>query len=211
MSQQIYGFGSFQLNVAERQLTSHASAIRLHAKVFDTLVVLISAAGRLLRKEALMTAIWPNHVVEENNLQHNICVLRRVLAHHDSRPFIETVPGQGYRFSADVHILKPGLESGLGSGLESGTGPEVITVPRVSAAPLAINHRAAQGTKHLRPAPRWPAAPLNDAEQLAALSQRLNELRCCFRDLAGELVEVEQRLQQRGSLAAGVRRNVMLP
>ena len=69
---QIYSFQSFQLNVRERQLTCEGRVIRLHAKVFDTLVVLISEAGRLMRKDVLMKAIWPDHVVEENNLQHNL-------------------------------------------------------------------------------------------------------------------------------------------
>ncbi len=206
MPQQVFGFGSFQLNVRERQLTSRGRVIRLHAKVFDTLVVLITDAGRLLRKDALMRAIWPDHVVEENNLQHNICVLRRVLEQHDGENFIETVPGQGYRFAAEVH------------NLERATHGDALAVPR--PAPALLSMRSAprpaefprrQGLATAEAGRFWTANrtdgdanSLNEAElQLDDLLQRLDDLRHSFRELSRELAEVEQDLQQRGVLRAG--------
>jgi TolB-like protein len=53
-----------------------------------------------------MRAVWPDTVVEENNLNQNISTLRRVLEERrgESR-FILTVPGKGYRFVANVEVI----------------------------------------------------------------------------------------------------------
>jgi DNA-binding winged helix-turn-helix (wHTH) protein len=195
---QIYSFHSFELNVRERQLSCEGRVIRLHAKVFDTLVVLLSDAGRLLRKEALMKAIWPDHVVEENNLQHNICVLRRVLEQHCGCRLIETVPGQGYRFSADVEVLNPPAALEIHGPAKNGSS--------VSPGPLRFVPRHPES---LRPAGLWPSNRSNGAysmsgegTQMTALLERFDELRHCFRALAGELAEIEQYLQHNGMLRA---------
>lgn len=191
---QIYAFQTFQLNVRERQLSCEGRVIRLHAKVFDTLVVLISEAGRLLRKDALMKAIWPDHVVEENNLQHNICVLRRVLEQHGGCGLIETVPGQGYRFNADVEVLdKPfplEVHALSKNGAAMNPGP-LRFVPRYSDSPRG---------PAVVPSRLWPAP--SEADQMTALLERFDELRHCFRALAGELAEIEQYLQHNGMLRA---------
>jgi serine/threonine-protein kinase len=57
----------------------------------------------VLDKNTLMKAIWPDTVVEENNLNQNISMLRRVLGENRAaNPYIVTVPGRGYRFVAPV-------------------------------------------------------------------------------------------------------------
>jgi DNA-binding winged helix-turn-helix (wHTH) protein len=103
MPAQIYQFGSFRLDIQERRLTCNGRVIPLRAKVFDTLCALVKHSGRLLRKPELMNAIWPDSVVEENNLEHNLCVLRKALGQTGpGQKFIETVSRQGYRFVAKV-------------------------------------------------------------------------------------------------------------
>ncbi|HET9697877.1 MAG TPA: alpha/beta fold hydrolase [Terriglobales bacterium] len=103
MSFVIYRFGTFELDVTERRLTENGQLVPLRSKVFDTLVLLVENPGRLLRKEELMQKLWPDRVVEENNLDHNISALRNVLRDDKNSPqFIETVPRQGYRFIAAV-------------------------------------------------------------------------------------------------------------
>ena len=99
-----YEFGPFRLEVDERRLTRGGRAIPLRTKVFDTLCVLVEHSGRLLTKHELMQSIWPDTVVEENNLNHNISTLRRSLDEHvTGQHYIETVPRVGYRFVADVN------------------------------------------------------------------------------------------------------------
>ena len=75
-------------------------------KVLDTLVHLIERRGELLDKRALVEAIWPHVVVEENNLNQTISALRRVLGERPGEHrFIVTEPGRGYRFVASVSVL----------------------------------------------------------------------------------------------------------
>jgi DNA-binding winged helix-turn-helix (wHTH) protein/pimeloyl-ACP methyl ester carboxylesterase len=99
----VYEFGDFRLEVSERRLLRDGRPIPLATKVFETLRILLERSGRLLTKEELMGQIWPDTVVEENNLNHNVSVLRRVLGDRADGPrFIETVPRVGYRFVASV-------------------------------------------------------------------------------------------------------------
>jgi predicted ATPase/DNA-binding winged helix-turn-helix (wHTH) protein len=106
----IYEFGPFRLEISERRLLRDGRPVRLRAKVLDTLCVLVSRPGRLIEKEDLIAAVWPDTVVEENNLAHNINALRKALG--DAR-FIETVPGKGYRFlgSLDPDPAIPAIRS----------------------------------------------------------------------------------------------------
>jgi DNA-binding winged helix-turn-helix (wHTH) protein len=54
----------------------------------------------------MMAAIWPKLVVEENNLNKTISVLRRALGETpDDHRFIVTVPSRGYRFVARVTVV----------------------------------------------------------------------------------------------------------
>ena len=103
-----YQFGPFQLDVRERRLSRGTEVIPLRLKVFDTLCVLVENAGRLVTKDELLTAVWPDATVEENNLNHNISVLRKALGEKATgQQYIETVPRMGYRFVAPVETAEP--------------------------------------------------------------------------------------------------------
>jgi DNA-binding winged helix-turn-helix (wHTH) protein/alpha-beta hydrolase superfamily lysophospholipase len=98
-----YRFGPFCLNVRERQLSRGDEIIPLRGKVFDTLTVLVENAGRLVTKQQLLDAVWSEATVEENNLNHNVSVLRKALGEKATgQQYIETVPKVGYRFAAPV-------------------------------------------------------------------------------------------------------------
>ena len=98
-----YRFGPFQLDVRERRLSRGGDVIPLRLKVFDTLLVLVENAGRLVTKQELLDAVWPETTVEENNLNHNVSVLRKALGEPATgQQYIETVPRVGYRFVALV-------------------------------------------------------------------------------------------------------------
>lgn len=75
----------------------------LTPRIFDTLVYLVENQGRMISKEELMKAIWPNAFVEENNLTQSVSALRRILGERrGENRYIVTVPGHGYRFAAIV-------------------------------------------------------------------------------------------------------------
>lgn len=103
-SSQIFEFGDFLLDAAKRLVRRrHGPAVSLTPKVFETLLYLVQHRGTLVEKDSLMQAVWPDSVVEENNLNQNISALRRVFGETpDAHRYIVTVPGQGYRFVAEV-------------------------------------------------------------------------------------------------------------
>ncbi len=68
------------------------------ARAFDLLVALSERSERVVTKHELMDLVWPEVVVEENNLQVQISTLRRLLG----PGAIATVPGRGYRFTASL-------------------------------------------------------------------------------------------------------------
>src|SRR5438045_2501400 len=109
----IYEFDSFRLDAHKRLLFGdRGDVIPLKPKVFDTLIFLVSNSGRLVEKDELISAIWPDTVVEENNLNKNISALRRSLGEDRSEHrFIVTVPGRGYKFVADVAEKSPSLST----------------------------------------------------------------------------------------------------
>jgi DNA-binding winged helix-turn-helix (wHTH) protein/TolB-like protein/Flp pilus assembly protein TadD len=100
----VYEFGDFHLDAARRQLRRRdGTAVPLKSRVFDTLLYLVEHHDTVLDKERIMEAVWPDSIVEENNLAQNISTLRRIFGERPgSHSYIVTVPGRGYRFVAEV-------------------------------------------------------------------------------------------------------------
>src|SRR5215510_6853989 len=61
-SPETHCFGPFRLDVGERQLLRDGRPVALRAKVFETLVVLVRRAGRLVTREELIAAVWPDAI-----------------------------------------------------------------------------------------------------------------------------------------------------
>lgn len=102
----LYEFASFRLDVEERLLLRADEVVPLPPKAFDVLLALIEQPGHLLEKEVLLKTVWPDTIVEENNLADNISRLRKTLGEGENgQKFIETVPRRGYRFVAEVKAL----------------------------------------------------------------------------------------------------------
>ena len=98
-----YRFGSFWLDPAKRILLRGQKPIPLMPKAFDTLLVLVQNRERMVGKEELMKALWPDSFVEEANLPQNVAVLRKALGDSPGEHrYILTIPGRGYRFAAKV-------------------------------------------------------------------------------------------------------------
>jgi DNA-binding winged helix-turn-helix (wHTH) protein/tetratricopeptide (TPR) repeat protein len=98
----LYAFGPFLLDTRERRLLRDGEVVPLTLKAFDLLQILVENQGHLLRKEELLGRVWPDAIVEENNLTVTISALRKALGEGPTdRQYIETVPRRGYRFVAD--------------------------------------------------------------------------------------------------------------
>jgi DNA-binding winged helix-turn-helix (wHTH) protein/uncharacterized protein HemY len=102
-SREVFHFGEFTLEAAERRLTRRAEVVRLSPKAHDVLVLLLRHAGRLVTKADLLSRVWPDTSVEEGILTVHISALRKAFGDDKrSSGFIETVSRSGYRFVAAV-------------------------------------------------------------------------------------------------------------
>jgi DNA-binding winged helix-turn-helix (wHTH) protein/tetratricopeptide (TPR) repeat protein len=99
-SRNLYEFGPFCLDASQKVLLKDGNHVELAPKTFDTLLVLVESAGRVIGKEAFMQRVWPDSVVEEGAITSQVSLLRKIL--NNGGCFIETVPKRGYRFMGDV-------------------------------------------------------------------------------------------------------------
>jgi len=100
-----YEFGAFQLDPVKRLLRRlDGTPVPLTPRVFDTLLYMVEQHDSVIDKERIMEAVWPDSIVEENNLAQAIWKLRQVFGETPgSHSYIVTVPGRGYRFVAEVN------------------------------------------------------------------------------------------------------------
>ncbi len=94
----VYSFGHYRLLPARRTLLAADQPVSLGGRALDLLMALVERSDRVVSKGELMEVVWPRLVVEENNLNVQIMLLRKLLGH----PMIATVPGRGYRFALPV-------------------------------------------------------------------------------------------------------------
>lgn len=147
----LYEFGPFRLDTVNRLLRRGGEVIVLKPKVFDTLLALVERSGYVLGKDDLMRIVWPDTVVEENNLSQNISAIRKALGEDKtSERYIETVPRRGYRFVAGVRELA-GEETGL--IVEKHTTARLIIEERAEgfAAGGEKDRRVSTPSPHRRP------------------------------------------------------------
>ncbi|HXH09702.1 MAG TPA: AAA family ATPase [Alphaproteobacteria bacterium] len=103
MQARCFVFAPFRLDVSDQRLWRGETVVPVPPKAFATLCCLVAQAGRLVTKEALLQAVWPDTAVQEDVLTVAIGQLRRILGDRARSPrFIETVHGRGYRFIAPV-------------------------------------------------------------------------------------------------------------
>jgi DNA-binding winged helix-turn-helix (wHTH) protein len=106
-------FGPFGLDLHDERLWCGHEVLRLPPKAFAVLACLVTQAGRLVTKDALLAAVWPETIRSEDVLTAAIRQLRRVLDDQVRTPrFIETVHGRGYRFMASVSTLVASEDAG---------------------------------------------------------------------------------------------------
>jgi DNA-binding winged helix-turn-helix (wHTH) protein/tetratricopeptide (TPR) repeat protein/TolB-like protein len=147
----VYRFGEFELDPAERRLAASGKPVALTPKVFDTLVLLVQRAGRLVSKDELMRTLWPRGYVEESNLTKHIWVIRRALGDGEQGSrFIETVPKLGYRFVAAVTTVEHAAPP---APVENAPPPQTAAAEPV----LAPTSRQAVATTHSRHRTAWLA------------------------------------------------------
>ncbi len=106
-----YRFAGFSLDLGKRRLSgSDGTAIPLSGRAYDVLAYLVEHRDRVAGKDELIRAVWPHSVVEDNNLNQAITIVRRALGDSRGTPrFIVTIAGRGYQFIGDVMPLTEGM------------------------------------------------------------------------------------------------------
>src|ERR687886_212732 len=118
-------FGGFRLDPDNACLWRGTQAIALTLKAFDVLHYLVTHPDRLVSKDTLLDAVWPETAVSDAVVRIAIGELRRALGDTVQAPrFIATVSRRGYRFLAPVTQALP-----------SDTASPVSPLPQVPARP----------------------------------------------------------------------------
>lgn len=151
-----YEFGGFRLDTVLQVLVSPAGEIiPLPGRAYDVLRHLVERAGELVDKASLMRAVWPSTVVEDNNLNQCILVLRRALGESaGERRFILTVPGRGFKFVAPMKAVPAyGDAPAPEPPIELREGPSPLDSPDRRTSP-SVSPPAARDTSRSRPVRR---------------------------------------------------------
>jgi DNA-binding winged helix-turn-helix (wHTH) protein len=91
-------FGRFELWTDRQQLLIDGRPCRIGGRALDLLTVLAENVNRTVSRSELIDRVWPDLAVEPNNLQVQICALRKILGART----IVTVPRRGYRLVATI-------------------------------------------------------------------------------------------------------------
>jgi TolB-like protein/DNA-binding winged helix-turn-helix (wHTH) protein/Tfp pilus assembly protein PilF len=160
---EVFAFEGFSLDPRARRLFGpDGRSLPLTGRAFDTLLYLVEHPNQLIDKQALMKAVWPNVIVEENNLNQNILIVRRALGETPGEHrFIVTVPRRGFRFVPVVRRLE-----GAGEHVSDTRARSKATETRL--APIGANANVREPAAHFRP-PRLRAPTLASALAAAAL------------------------------------------
>jgi DNA-binding winged helix-turn-helix (wHTH) protein len=113
-------FGDFALDTATRTLTHRGKPVAVQPRVFDLLAYLVAHAGRVVPKDELMDALWPDIHVTEASLQRAVSMARRALSVGDMESAIRNYVRHGYRFAVDeprIELLET-AQSDTGSALQ---------------------------------------------------------------------------------------------
>jgi len=116
-------FGEFELDLGKCELRRGAQRIELTPKAFDLLLLLARNRNRVVTKDEIIQALWPDRLVEESNLTQTVFMLRRAL-NDRGQQLLRTIPRRGYLLATpDI----PGE-----AAARSVMGPVDLPTPRTS-------------------------------------------------------------------------------
>ncbi|WDY57928.1 response regulator [Pseudomonas sp. PSKL.D1] len=101
--------GKAQVSLERREVFLDGKPVPLGGRAFEVLATLIKAKGRVVGKEELFSQVWAGTVVEDNNLQVQVSLLRKAFG---DRGLIQTVSRRGYRLAADIVLDVPATALG---------------------------------------------------------------------------------------------------
>jgi adenylate cyclase len=138
----MFQFEGYTLDLARGSLRTGDRDVELRPKSFEVLSYLVENAGRLVTKEELIEAIWPDVIASDQVLAHCVSEARQAIG-DGGQTIIKTVPRRGYRFVAAVSRMVtnagalPSAAAGVKgapSGSDAGLG---LNRPSVAVLPFA--------------------------------------------------------------------------
>jgi DNA-binding winged helix-turn-helix (wHTH) protein len=158
---QTYRIGPFTLDLDRRLLHRDGTPVALTRKNFEVLRELAIAEGRVVSRDELAGAVWPDTVVEEATLRQNVYTLRMLLREFDpGTEYLETIPKIGYRLVAPVEKV------GTSDPAPPTSPPPAWRRPRIAVVALAfaVTLIVAAGVALAR----WPAGPSSEIRARSA-------------------------------------------
>jgi DNA-binding winged helix-turn-helix (wHTH) protein len=140
-------FDRYVLDLERGCLLLDDTEVVLRPKTLAVLRFLIENSGRLVSKEDLFAAVWPNIAVTDDVLVQSIGELRRALS-DDRQRLIKTVPRRGYRFESVVFAESSADASPVGDGIETALmgrwHPSFAKIQRAECTGINVSRRLAQ-------------------------------------------------------------------
>jgi adenylate cyclase len=130
-------FEGYTLDIARNSLRTADRKIALRRKSFELLRYLAENPDRVVTKEELLKAIWPDVVVTDESLKHCVSEVRQAIG-DSAQTIIETVPRRGYRFAAPVVRVATGAAAAPPASPVSGPRLQSsLDRPSVAVLPFA--------------------------------------------------------------------------
>jgi len=188
-----FAFGSYTVDSVRRLVWQDGKLLDLEGKPFEILVYLLQHHDRIIDKDELLKAVWPDTFVQENNLVRHISTLRKSLGQRpDDHSCIVTVKGRGYQCVADVIEL-----TSLPGTLPTLAAPEeVADASRQSAAEAPESQTTGIGASGDVPSPTAIEADTRSESEVTTAQTDVN---------SAALTSVHSRPRKRGWLTvAGI-------
>jgi adenylate cyclase len=144
----MFQFEGYTLDIVRNSLRAADREVPLRRKSFELLRYLVENPDRLVTKEELLKAIWPNVIVTDEVLTQCVSEVRQATG-DSKQTIIVTVPRRGYRFAASVLRVatsaaapQPALPTAelVSAGFDSGVRSQSPLLNRPSVAVLPLTN-----------------------------------------------------------------------
>ena len=168
---EILRFRDFELDVAGYELRRHGRPLKLGRQPMDLLILLVESRRQLVSRSDIVDRLWGKDVFVdvETGVNTAISKVRQALRDSPEAPaFVETVPGKGYRFIADVEVVSAALD-GRVPPLDSPASALARDRPRsLEREPVRAPEQTSGVTSPAPSAVTATATEIQDAEQTRA-------------------------------------------
>jgi TolB-like protein/DNA-binding winged helix-turn-helix (wHTH) protein/Flp pilus assembly protein TadD len=140
-----YRFGGFTLDLSRGSLEGERGKIELRPKSFDVLRYLVEHPDRLISKDELLEAVWPNVHVTEDSLTRCVSEVRTALGDVDQK-LIKNLPRRGYILATPVVVADRDAAAQPASAGADAEPPVIAGAPPVWRSRLRSAHWLAGAT-----------------------------------------------------------------